>query len=111
MEARAKLEQGGDPAARLDPARGRRDDPRDDPQERRLARAVAPDEADGLAGLDRQRDVPQRLHHARGEPAKGDEEVLQRPLRLRVHAERARDAVDDDAARRHIRFSMCTAVS
>ena len=39
---------------------GRRGDPRQDLQHRALAGAVAPDDADGLAGLDLERDVLQR---------------------------------------------------
>ena len=60
MEARAELEQRGDATARLDPAGGRRDDPGDQAEQRRLARAVAADQADRLARLDRERDVPER---------------------------------------------------
>ena len=111
MEARAELEKRRDPAAGFDATRRRRDDPRDDAEERRLARAVATDEADRLSGLDRERDVAQRLHRARSEAAAGNEDVLQRPLSLRIDAERARDAVDDDAAGRQTDFSMWTAVS
>ena len=50
VEARAELEQRADPAAGRDPARRRPDDPRDQPQQRRLPRAVASDEPDRLAG-------------------------------------------------------------
>ena len=70
-----------------------------------LPGAVAADEPDGLPGLDRERDVAQRPHVAGSAAAARDEHVLQRALRLRVDAERARDAVDDDAARtgrRHV---------
>ena len=74
------------PPASTRPGR-RLDDPRDQAQQRRLAGAVAADEADGIAGLDRQRDVAQRLHLARAAAAARDEHVLQRALRLRVDAE------------------------
>ena len=87
VEAGAELEQRRDAAAGLDAAARRLDDPRDEPQQRRLARAVAPDEPDRLAGLDDDRDVAQRLHLARAEPPAGDEHVLERALRLRVDAE------------------------
>ena len=49
MEAGAELEQRADPALDLDGARGRLDDPRQHAQQRRLARPVAPDQADRLA--------------------------------------------------------------
>ena len=53
METRAELEQRRDAPRRLDASRRRLDDPRDETQERRLARAVAADEPDGVARLDR----------------------------------------------------------
>ena len=102
VEAGAELEQRRDAAARLDAPAGRLDDPRDEAQQRRLAGAVAADEADGVARLGRERDVAQRLHVARTAPAARDEEVLERALRLRVDAEGPRDAVDDDPAGRHV---------
>ena len=86
---------------RLDAAARRLDDLRDEAQQRRLARAVPPDEPDGLAGLDDDRDVAQRLHLARAEAPAGDEDVLDRALRFRVDAEGPRDPVDDDASWRH----------
>ena len=46
--------------ADLDPALGRLEDAGDQPQQRRLAGAVAPDEPDRLARLDREGDVAQR---------------------------------------------------
>ena len=46
MEAGAELEQRADPAADVDAALGRLDDPGDDAQQRALARAVAADEAE-----------------------------------------------------------------
>ena len=111
MESGAQLEERRDAAAGLDATRRRRDDPGHDPQQRRLTGAVAADEADRLTGLDRQRDVAQRLHVAGTKPPARDEDVLQRALRLRIHAEHPRDAIDDDAAGGQTRFSMCTAVS
>jgi hypothetical protein len=64
VETCTELEQRRDPPARLDAAGGRLDDSRDDTQERRLPGAVAADEPDRMSGLDRQRDVAQRLHVA-----------------------------------------------
>ena len=52
VEARAELEQRADRPADLDPAARRPEDPGDQAQQRRLARAVPPDETDRLAGLD-----------------------------------------------------------
>ena len=43
VEASAELQQRADPAAGRDPARRRHDDPRDQPQQRRLPRPVAAD--------------------------------------------------------------------
>ena len=51
VEAGAELEQRRDAAAGLDAAARRLDDLRDEPQQRRLARAVTADEPDRLAGL------------------------------------------------------------
>ena len=59
VEAGAELQQRADPALRPHPARRRLDDPRDDPEQRRLSRAVAADEADGLTARDVERDVLQ----------------------------------------------------
>src|SRR4051812_14518131 len=111
METRAELQERRDSAAGLHVPRGRSDDPGHDPQEGRLAGAVASDETDRLTRLDRHRDISQRLDVARSEAAARDEDVLQGALRLRVDAEGPRDAVDDDASRCQTRFSMCTAVS
>ena len=64
-EAGAELELRDDLAAAGDAAGVQRHDPRQHAQRRGLARAVAPDHADGLARLDAQRDVAQRLHRRR----------------------------------------------
>ena len=47
------------------------------------------------------RELVQGVHGARLEPPARDEDVLQRPVRLRVHAKVARDPVDDDPAGDH----------
>ena len=49
IEAGAHLDQRGDVAADRDLPAGRRVDPRQQPQQRALARAVAADDADALA--------------------------------------------------------------
>ena len=101
VEAGAELEQRADPAADLDAARRRLDDPGDQAQQRRLAGAVAADEPDGLARLDRERDVVERLHVLRLGAAAEDEQLLQAARLVRVDAEAARDPVDPDLARLH----------
>ena len=101
LEAGAELEQRGDAAADGGAPAGRAEDPGDDPQERRLAGAVAPDEPDRLARLDREGDVLQRLHLACGDAAARDDELLQRPRRLRIDEEAARDALELETAWLH----------
>src|SRR5205085_9489236 len=77
MEPGAELEQRSDPPAGLGLPRARLDDPRKHAQERRLPGAVAADETDGAAGLDAERDVPQRDDLLRARPSQSDEHVLQ----------------------------------
>ena len=101
VEAGSELEQRPDTALRPDVARRRLDDPRDQPQQGRLPRSVAPDEADGLAGRDGDRDVAQRPHVRRGGLAALDDEILERPRLSRVHAEASGDAFDVDLADSH----------
>jgi hypothetical protein len=59
VEPGAELEQGGDPAPHADRARGGLQDATDRLEQRALARAVGPDEADGGARLDLEVDVAQ----------------------------------------------------
>ena len=73
MEPRAELEQRADPAGGRDPSLGRLDDPGDQPEQRRLAGAVPPDEPHGLAGGDAERDVAERPHLLRPRAAPRDE--------------------------------------
>ena len=101
MEAGAELEQRADPAADVDPSRRRLDDPGDQPQQRRLAGAVAADEPDRLPRLDGERHVFERLHVLRVGAAAQDEQLLQAARLVRVDAEAARDPVDPDLARLH----------
>ena len=69
-QQRRRLEDDAGLGARLahrlavdrDAARGRRDEAGDEPQQRRLAAARRPDEADELVAADRERDVGQRCH-------------------------------------------------
>jgi hypothetical protein len=60
VEPGADLEQRGEPAANAGRAAARLGDPAEDLQERRLARAVPPEDAHDLAGLDLERDVLER---------------------------------------------------
>src|ERR1044072_6080355 len=101
MEAGAELEQRDDAAADLDLAAGGLDDPREEAEERRLAGAVAADQADGVAGLDGEGHVSQGPDFGGLRRATGRDEVLQRPALPRVDLEATRDAVDRDLARSH----------
>src|SRR5262245_28161930 len=101
VEAGAELEQRADRAAHVERASSRREDARDQAQERRLARAVAADEADRRAGLDLERHVVQRpdLLAPTGLPAQ--HRLLQRQVPMRVHAEAAAHVLRDDLSRSH----------
>ena len=59
MEAGAQLEQRGHAAPPLDVAGGGREDPADELEQRGLARAVGPDEAEGVRLLHLEADVVQ----------------------------------------------------
>ena len=103
VEAGAELEQRADPSADGDAALGRLDDPGDQPQQGRLAGAVAADEADRLARLDAERDVLEREHIAcLGSPAE-HEQLLQASRLVRPDAEATRDPLDADLPRLHPR--------
>ena len=101
VEARAELEQGADPALATDASGRRLDDPGDDAKERRLARAVAADQADRLASADLGRDVVEGPHVGRVALAALDDEILERARLARVDAKAARDALDGDLANLH----------
>ena len=60
MEAGSHLQQASDPTTDLSAAARRRRDPGEDLEQRRLARAVAADDAEHLALLHLERDVPER---------------------------------------------------
>ena len=96
VEAGAELEQRADAALDGNGAGGRLDDPRDEPEQRRLPGAVAADQPDRLAGRDARRDVAQRpdVRPTRATPR--DEQLLERADGLRVDAEAAAGAVDLD---------------
>ena len=111
MEARAELEQRPDASAGRDRPVGRPDDPGDQPEQRRLAGAVAPDEADGLARRDRDGDVAERPDLLRTRPAARDEELLERVRLARADDEPPRDAVDRDLAGAHLPSYAATAAS
>ena len=61
MEAGADLQEAADPAAQLDAPGGRRGHPGQQLEQGRLAGAVAPDDADGLADGDLEVHVAQRV--------------------------------------------------
>jgi hypothetical protein len=89
VEAGAELQERADAAADGDGAARRPDDPGEQPQQGRLAGAVAADEAHRLAAPDLERHVPERPDVGRLGAAAQDEELLQRPRLARVHAEAA----------------------
>ena len=101
MEPGAELEQRADTSFRADAARTRLDDPGDQPQKRRLAGAVAPDEPHRLTAADLHRDVAERPDVGRFGLAALDEEILERAGVTGMHAEAARDALDRDLADLH----------
>ena len=82
-------------------AGSRLDDSGDEPQQGRLAGAVAPDEADRLPASDLDRDVAERPDVGRLRLPPLDEEVLQRASFSPVNPEAARDAFDRDLADFH----------
>ena len=65
LEAGAERQQRRDAAAHRDVPFGRVGGAGDEAQQRRLARAVLPDDADGLAAMDVEADVAQRPEVAR----------------------------------------------
>src|SRR5262249_52433813 len=101
VEAGAELEQRGDAATRLDEACGRLDDPRDQAQQRRLTGAVAADQADCLARLDRERDLLKRPHVGGGRTLPGEHRLLQCLYLLGMNTKPPARAVDDDLAGLH----------
>ena len=70
-------------------------------QQRRLAGAVAADEADRLAGLDRERDVAQRPDVGAPVPLRANEQILERAALARVDAEAPRGVLDEDLSGSH----------
>src|SRR5881397_1818587 len=100
MEPGAELEQGGDPAPRGDAPLGRPEDPRDDLEERRLPRAVRPDQAERRALADVDVDVLEGPELLPTNPEPGHP-LLERGRALLVPAELLADAVDLDGGRRH----------
>ena len=112
MEAGAELEQAADAPARGDLPAGRLDDPGDEPQQRRLAGAVATDEPDGLARLDVHRDAVERPDLLRPGAASRDQELLQRLCLAGAHDEPPRDVLDGDLTGSHsMSFAIVTNVS
>ena len=92
----AELEQRGEPAARDDLALVRLQDPGDALQQRRLARAVVAEDADGRARLDVDVDVVERDEVLERDAPEVDHPLLQRRVVLVVEAEVLRDVADLD---------------
>src|SRR5919197_1862516 len=101
MEPGAELQQRAAAPADVDASRGRLDDSGDQAQQRRLARAVAPDEPNGGTRLDPKRDVAQRDDVVPARAPVRDDEILQAPRLARVDLEAPRHTVGDDFPRPH----------
>src|SRR6266508_587728 len=101
VKTRPEPEQRADRPPRLEAAARRPEDPGDQPQERRLPRAVPPHEADRLPGLDLERHVPQRPDVERPHLAAAHDGLFQRHVPLRMDAEAAAHLLSDDRARSH----------
>ncbi len=100
MEADAELDQRRDAAVRRDRARRRPQDAGDDLQQRALARAVGPEQRDGLAARDRQRHAVERAERfAMRTPARvedADQPRLQVPHAVVQDREVLRHVVEAD---------------
>src|SRR5437660_10640015 len=99
MKTRAELEQRADPAADLDAPGGGLNDPGDEPQQRRLPRAVPADEPDSAARLDRERDVAQRDDLGGTRPSTRHDDVLEPAGFARIDLEAPRRTLSDDLSR------------
>jgi hypothetical protein len=102
VEAGAELQQGGEPAAALDVAGVRGEDPADHREQGALARAVGADEPERLGGLELERHALQRpeLLHVLLAPAHVDESLLERLVL--VDRELLGDVVHADDRRGHV---------
>src|SRR5262245_3445826 len=98
VEPRAELEQRADAPADVHRPGRRLDDSGDQPQQRRLAGAVAADEADGTAGLDPEGHISESNDVGRLRAAARDDDVLQAARLARIHLEVSRGVVGDDLA-------------
>ncbi len=101
VEPGAELEQGSDRAADRDPPARGLEDAREQPEERRLARAVPADDAERLPGLDLERDVAERPDLRRPLVAAAHDRLLQRDVPRRVDEEPSADVLDRDRAGLH----------
>src|SRR5262249_31682385 len=101
VESGPELEQRADTAADGDGAGRRLDDSRQEAQQRRLARSVAADEADGASRLAGDRAVAERPPVGASRVPAREQEVLERPILARVDAEAPRGVLDVDLAASH----------
>ncbi len=99
IESRAELEDRGDAATHGDASRRRPQRARDQLQQRRLAGAVAAQDADRLARLDRERDVAQRPEFRVELPAPAKQRLQQPVLRLLVDLVALAEPLDLDRRR------------
>src|SRR3954463_6297227 len=109
VEAGADLDQRPDAPTDLDRPGRRREDPGEQLQQRRLPRAVLSDDAERLAGLDVEVDVPQRPELARPRQLSAEERLLQRAALREADREEAPPpasldlAGSDGSAARHLK--------
>src|SRR5262249_28330344 len=98
VEARADLDQRADPPADLQHAGARSEDAGDQVQQRRLPGAVAPDDAEGLAGMDVDVDVSKRPQIAGPRNLSAQDRLLQRTALREPDLEDPAEATPADLA-------------
>ena len=98
VESGADLDQRPDPAADLKLAGRGREDPRDQLQQRRLARAVGPDDAERLSGPDVEVDVAEGPQFPRVRQIAAENRLLQRPALRQPDLEDAPELARRDLA-------------
>ncbi len=101
VEAGADLDQRADPPADGERAGRGREDPGEQLQQRRLARAVRADDPEGLAGRDVEVDVTQRPELARARQLAPEERRLQRAVLREADREHPPQPAGADLPGRH----------
>src|SRR5262249_13718329 len=101
VEAGPKPQERADVAGDFQAAARRLEDPGDQTEGRRLARAVPAAGHNRLAGLDRERDIAQRPDFLALKVAPPQDRLLERDVPLGVHLEPAADALGDNGSGLH----------